>query len=141
MVLVRQRIRRYRLAAHLGAYIQQPPWAKWLQRGLLIACYILMGVAGYAATSLDFPAHEAGFVVMGGSAISLGGVVTRYYQIEAIGLWPVIAGLWVCVVWLVIPPQSAVLTGWLVAGFTPMLGARLLALNLLAVEARAEAGL
>lgn len=122
------------------AYIDQPAWARWLQRILLIACYVLMGVAGYAATTLSFPAREAGYVVMFGALISLAGVVTRYYQVEAIGLWPIIAGLWVCVVWLQLPPQNAILTGWLVAGFTPMLGARLLVLNLLASKYRREAG-
>lgn len=121
------------------AYIDTPAWARWVQRCLFIATYILMGLAGYAATSLDFPAEHAGYVIIGGSVLSLVGVCTRLYQLEAIGLWPTIAGLWVCVVWLQMPPQNAVLTGWLVAGFTPMLGARLLVLNLLASSARREA--
>lgn len=121
------------------AYIDQPAWARWLQRILLIACYVLMGVAGYAATTLDFPAQQAGYAIMAGAFVSLAGVVSRFYQIEAVGLWPTIGGLWVCVVWLQIPPQSAILTGWLVAGFTPMLAARLLVLNLLASKYRREA--
>lgn len=122
------------------AYIDQPVWARWLQRILLTACYVLMGVAGFAATQLDFPAQQAGYVVMVGAALSFAGVVTRLYQIEAVGLWPTIAGLWVVVVWLQIPPQNAILSGWLVMGFTPMLAARLLALNLLAASARRDAG-
>lgn len=118
------------------AYIDRPPWARWLQRFFFASTYVLMGVAGYAATTLDFPANYAGGPIMLGSLVSLVGIVTRLYQLEAIGLWPTISGLWACVVWLILPEQDAVLTGWLVAGFTPMLAARLLALNLLAKKAR-----
>lgn len=97
-----------------------------------------MGVAGYAATTLDFPATYAGYPIMFGAGLSLFGVMTRYYQVEAIGLWPTITGLWAVVLWLQLPEQGATLTGWLVAGFTPMLAARLLVLNLLARKAREE---
>lgn len=122
-----------------SAYIVHPQWAKWLQRILYVACYLLTGVAGYAAvTTLGSPAHEAGYAMMAGSALSLFGVVTRYYNLELLGLWPTLTGLAFCVVWLIIPPQSAVLTGWLVAAYMPGLAARLLVLNLLASKARRE---
>jgi hypothetical protein len=99
-----------------------------------------MFVAGFAAvTGLDFPAREAGWLIMGGAVASSAGVLTRLYNVEALGLYPIIIGLGVCVVWLVVPPQNAVLTGWLVAAYVPFLGVRLLALNLVALDARREA--
>jgi hypothetical protein len=106
---------------------------------MFIACYVLMGVAGYAATTLAFPANYAGWPIMAGSLLSLVGVVTRLYQLEAVGLWPTITGLWACVVWLQLPAQGAILSGWLVLGFTPMLAARLLTLNLIARDERRKA--
>jgi hypothetical protein len=99
------------------AYISEPVWARWSQEGLYLWGYVLMFVAGFAAvTGLDFPAREAGWFVMGGAVVSAAGVLTRFYHVEALGLYPIIFGLGVCVVWLVVPPQNAVLTGWLVAG-------------------------
>jgi hypothetical protein len=122
------------------AYISEPVWARWSQEGLYLWGYVLMFVAGFAAvTGLDFPAREAGWFVMGGALVSAAGVLTRFYHVEALGLYPIIFGLGVCVVWLVIPPQNAVLTGWLVAAYVPFLGVRLLALNLVALDARREA--
>lgn len=120
-------------------YIETPPWARWVQRVLYVAAYALFIVAGYAAVaSLGFPAHEAGYVIMGASALAILGVLTRLYHVELIALWPLIAGLAVCVVWLVLPAQGAVLTGWLVGAYIPFLAARLLALNLIANDARAQ---
>lgn len=122
------------------AYIDRPAWARWLQRILLISGYLLMGVAGYASvTQLNFPAREAGYVMMAASALAIVGVVTRFYNLELVALWPLVTSIAVVVIWLVIPPQSAILTGWLVAAYIPTLAARLLALNLLANKARRRA--
>lgn len=126
--------------AKFVAYIMHPPWAKWLHRFLLLGGYILMGVAGYAATQLGIPAQQAGYVVIAGSLLAIIGVLTRFYQIEAIAIWPQITGLLTCVIWLQIPPQSAVLSGWLVAAYCFFLGLRLLELNVIAWNARREAG-
>jgi hypothetical protein len=124
------------------AYIKEPPWARWLQMVLYILLYVCMGVAGFAAvTQLGSPAHEAGYAMMAGALFCLVGVTTRFYHLELVGLWPLLTGLAFCVVWLVIPPQNAILTGWLVGGFMPGLAARLLVLNLLANKARREAEL
>lgn len=122
------------------AYIQRPAWARWLQRILYVGAYALFGVAGWAAVeALGFPAHEAGYVAMGASVLAIVGVITRYYQLELVALWPLISSMAVWVVWLVIPPQNAILTGFLVGAYIPFLAARLLALNLLANKARRQA--
>jgi hypothetical protein len=121
------------------AYIQRPAWAKWLQRAIYVLAYGLFGVAGWAAVgTLGFPARETGYLAMAASALAIVGVVTRLYQLELIALWPLITSMAIWVVWLVIPPQSAVLTGWLVAAYIPFLAARLLNLNLIARKAREE---
>src|SRR5690606_8919360 len=99
-----------------------------------------MFVAGFAAvTGLDFPAREAGWLIMGGAVVSSAGVLTRFYNVEALGWDPLIIGLGACVEWLAGPPQNGVLTGWRVAAYVPFLGVRLLALNLVALDARREA--
>lgn len=123
----------------LFAYIPAPPWAKWLHIVLLTASYILMGVAGFAALTLDHPATEGGIALIAGAAVSILGVVLRIGQIEAIGLWPQVTGLVPVVIWLQIPPQNAVLSGWLVAAYIIFLGLRLLQLNIIAREARRAA--
>lgn len=121
------------------AYISLPAWAKYLERALYVLCYALFGVAGYAASTLDFPANHAGYVIMACCALALGGVVTGFYQLELIALWPIISAFLVIVVWLQLPEQDAVLTGWLVGAYVPLLGVRLLVLNLLARRARRRA--
>lgn len=124
----------------MSAYIVLPAWAKWTQRLFFVAGYLLTGVAGYAATAgLGFPAHEAGYVMMGASALAIVGVTTRLYHLELIALWPLLSGILICVVWLMLPAQGAVLTGWLVAAYAALLAPRVLALNLLATAARRAA--
>ena len=120
------------------AYIDLPIWARWLERALFVLCYALFGVAGYAATTLNFPAQQAGYVIMGACLIALGGVVSGFYQLELLALWPIIFAFGAVVVYLQVPPQNAVLTGWLVGAYMPLLGVRLLVLNLLASKARKE---
>lgn len=123
-----------------NAYIQRPLWARWLQRVLYVIWYGLMVVAGYAAWSgLGFPAHEAGMVIMLASVVAAFGAATGYYHGELMALPPLMAALAVVVVWLQLPPQSAVLTGWLVAGFIAPLALRFLVLSLLARRQRREA--
>jgi hypothetical protein len=124
--------------ARLVAYIMFPPWAKWVQRTLLLGAYAIMVVAGYAATTLGHPAKEAGYIVIAGALAAIAGVLTRYYQLEATGIWPQIGGLVIAVIWLQIPPQNAILSGWLVFAYCLFLGLRLLELNLIAWRARRE---
>lgn len=121
------------------AYIQRPAWARWLQRIIYVAGYTLFGVAGWAAVdSLGFPAHEAGYVAIGASVLAIVGVVTRFYHLELVALWPLITSMAIWVVWLMLPAQGAILTGWLIGAYIPFLAARLLALNLLANKARRD---
>jgi len=128
-----------RAVLNFGAYIMSPPWARVAHRLLLIGGYIIMIVAGFAATTLGFPANVAGCVVIAGGLLAIFGVISRYYQAEAVAIWPQITGLLTCVIWLQIPPQSAVLSGWLVSAYCFFLGVRLLELNVVAYRARREA--
>jgi len=119
------------------AYIDRPWWAKYLQMVGYVIGYILLGVAGFAAvTQLGTPAHEAGYAIMAGCLLSAMGVITRLYHLELIGLWPLVTGLLLCVLWIL--GQGPILTGWLVAGLIPFPFVRLLVLNILANKARRD---
>lgn len=118
-------------------YIEKPPWAKHVQRILYVARYMLTGVAGLmtiVALGHEPIAREGGWVLIAGSLIAIGGVVTRRYHFELIALWPVIGGLGALILWLVL--NDAQVVGWLVGALIPDLAARLLALNLIANDAR-----
>ncbi len=126
------------------AYIPSPPWARFVHRALHVIWYGLMSIAGLAAwQGLGFPAHEAGAGIMVASAIAMVGAITGFYHAELIALPVMSAGLAVCVVWLTMPAQGAILTGWLVSGFIAPLMIRLFVLNRLAraQRRRAERGL
>lgn len=128
--------------SHGLAYMREPRWLAWLQRGLYIVLYAFVGRAGVAAIlNLDFPAREAGWFLVASAFIALAGVSTGYYHLELIALPVMVSALGVCVVWLVIPPQMAVFAWYVVVASVAGLGLRMLSLNLLAVEARREAGL
>lgn len=125
-----------RLLAFGAAYILHPPWAKWTHRLLLVAAYVLMGLLGWAITAVPGTITLSGWVVVAGAVISLAGVFTRYYRIEAIGIWPQITGLLTVAIWLQLPQQAQGLSGWLVAAYSVLLGLRLLELNVVAWNAR-----
>src|SRR5690606_36393905 len=80
------------LMVDANAYIQRPLWARWLQRIIYVIAYGLFGVAGWAAVeALGFPAHEAGYVAIASSGLAIVGVLTHFYQLELIALWPLIS--------------------------------------------------
>lgn len=120
------------------AYIPRPWWARQAQSVLYVIVYALMFCSGLAAViNLDFPAREAGWFVMAGALICVAGAAARLFFIELLGLWPLVFGLLVFVVW--IQNQQGILTGWLVGACSGLLILRLLVLNLLAREAKREA--
>jgi hypothetical protein len=64
--------------------------------------------------------------------VSLIGVSTRYYQIEAIGIWPQVTGLVSVALLGSVGPTGAIL----VVAYAFLLGLRLLELNVVAWNAR-----
>lgn len=122
---------RYFLARGV-AYILHPPWAKWAQRLLLAASYGMMAFLGWLiVTGVEGPLGVVGWTVTAGAFISLVGSGTRYYQIEAIGIWPQVTGL------LIVAAFGALGAGTVVVGaYCALLGLRLLELNVVGWNAR-----
>lgn len=88
-------------ALRLVAYIQHPPWAKWLQRVLLVLSYSLVVMTGLRSYNL----HEgvlldlSGWVMIPGALLATVGALWRLYNIESIGLYIAIGGLLGGAVW------------------------------------------
>lgn len=122
---------RYFLARGV-AYILHPPWAKWAQRFLLAASYAMMAFLGWAIIAgVPGLLGSSGWVVMAGAAVSLIGSGTRYYQIEAIGIWPQITGLVIVALFGALGAGTVVVTA-----YCALLGLRVLELNVVAWNAR-----
>ena len=122
---------RYLLARGV-AYIMHPPWAKYTQRALLASSYVMMGFLGWLIVAgVEGPIGSSGWVVVAGTVVSLLGVTTRFYQIEAIGIWPQVTGL------LALIALGQLGSGSVVVGaYCALLGLRLLELNVVAWNAR-----
>jgi hypothetical protein len=122
-----------RLLAFGAAYILHPPWAKWAQRILLVACYVMMGILGWLiVVGVTVGVNGSGWAVSAGALLSLVGSALRYYQVEAIGIWPQITGLITVAILGGVGPTGALL----VTAYAFLLGLRLLELNVVAWNAR-----
>lgn len=117
-------------------YILRPPWARLLQALFYVLAYLATGWAGLAAAFLirEWPAQQAGWVLASASVLAITGILTRLYNVELIALWPVLAGLGGCVIWLLM--NDAVLTVPLVGGLMPWIALRILVLSLVARDAK-----
>jgi hypothetical protein len=110
-----------------------PPWAKYAQRLLLVTCYTLMGFLGWAVIAgVTVGVNIVGWGIIVGAGLSLVGVTTRYYQIEAIGAWPQITGLVAVALLGAVGATGAMI----VSAYAALLGLRLLELNVVAWNSR-----
>jgi hypothetical protein len=92
-----------------------------------------MGLLGWLIfVGVTVGVNGVGWVVTAGSVVSLIGVSTRYYQIEAIGIWPQVTGLVAVALLGAVGPTGALL----VTAYAFLLGLRLLELNVVAWNAR-----
>jgi hypothetical protein len=114
------------------AYIEQPRWAKWVERGMYLTRYALTGAAGLLATlsigsvTLDV----SGWALMFFSVIAFVATSTRFMNIEAVCIWPMLAALTSIAGWGFTHNLPTV--GLLVVALVPDLAVRLLRLNLIA---------
>jgi hypothetical protein len=134
------------------AYIQLPVWARWLQRILFGGFYSLVFATGLRAVQLSGPAMAdatgwwgvltagllgvSGWVMVGAALVCIGGVASKFYNVEMIGLYLACAGLCGGAIWLA--SGSAWYTLYTVLAVVCGLGLRLLQLALIAQQARAE---
>lgn len=125
-------------ALRLVAYIMHPPWAKWLQRVLLVLSYSLIVMTGLRSYNL----HEgvlldlSGWVMVGGGLGATFGALGRLYNIESIGLWVAIAGLAGGCLWAI--GDGAWYVAYAVGAISALLGLRLQTLSRIAHALKTE---
>lgn len=117
-------------------YITQPPWARWAEASFYAAAYLFTGVTGVMAIArvAEWPAQQAGWVLLAGSLLAVVGVLTRLYNLELIALWPLVSGYAAIIIWMLL--NDAVIGTWIVGALIPWLALRILTLTLVARRAR-----
>lgn len=128
------------VALRLVAYILHPPWAKWLQRFLFVLVYSLVAMTGVRAIMIDQDAGIwlalDGWLMILAGFVSTFGALGRLYNIESIGLYLAVAGLFGGAWWA--GAGGAWYTAYVVVAVAGLFGLRLLSLNRIAVAMRTE---
>lgn len=117
-------------------YIPRPPWARRTEALFFVLAYVFTAVTGLMAVArvAEWPAQQAGWALLFGSALAIVGVVTRLYNLELVALWPLVTGYAAIIVWMLL--NDAVIGTWIVGALIPWLALRILKLSLVARRAR-----
>lgn len=116
-------------------YLLTPRWARFTQRSMFLARYLLIGSAGLVALNEGtFSLAVIGWTLLLGSAIALHGVVTGRFHLELVPIWFILAALSWAAGLLFVTDRFA--SGVLILALLPGLAERLLHLSLVASSMR-----